>query len=624
MKKLQSFLGMTTRFTSITLIALGLAGCSESGQADPETEVAVKLPTIAIIGSADFVGDTSGVGINAIPDELADRIIERLSQSKRFRVVERSATRRLVMEQRFEANQPVRDLDRVMDTAVSGMSMVYGDTLFVAGALGFANDALNDFKDLGSLIGADYVVYAKLERVDSSSASLSLPGSNRTINKQTENALIQLRAINANEGVLLGAASIKTSLDTVSVDGTSNSTAGSVSDNRLFDALAQDSANRIIDMVSPATIVKGSPLVINRGASDGVTAGDKYLVKRAGDSVTDVSGADLGPLLSDVGHVTVSEVQDAVSVVTAAQGQPAEGDLVFLISDSGAAQSVKRSGATPGVSSGRDSGQATLAIGKFVIDGSGAGSLVNDDIGQIREDLLVKLGDTRRFQLMERTQVDQLLDEKLFTQNAQGGDMTVALAALEGADYLIYGRINRFSIDVEQETIPVVKEIRTTTTGNASFHLRIVDVHTGKVLAADKVNVSETMEEANRDELLDLASSAMVEGIMDRLYPIKVLAAEGKVVYFNRGLDGGIQTGERYQVWRLGSELVDPDTGISFGAMESEVAELEVTEVERSRSKASIVSSSSEIRPGDLLKKSRNTEKPDPRANERQVRKPNF
>jgi curli biogenesis system outer membrane secretion channel CsgG len=58
--------------------------------------------------------------------------------------------------------------------------------------------------------------------------------------------------------------------------------------------------------------------------------------------------------------------------------------------------------------------------------------------------LIGKLSNTGRFQLMERQEVDQVLDEKAFEATAHDADMRDYLRELQGADYLIHGEMANF------------------------------------------------------------------------------------------------------------------------------------------------------------------------------------
>jgi hypothetical protein len=111
---------------------------------------------------------------------------------------------------------------------------------------------------------------------------------------------------------------------------------------------------------------------------------------------------------------------------------------------------------------------------------------------------------------------------------------------------------------------------------------------------------------------MDRFTTEAVSQIVTRLFPIKILGvtADG-TVYLNRGRDVGLKSGTVFEVMRPGQELIDPDTGVSFGKAETKVASVEIVAVEASRSRG-IVTSGGDVESGDILRKLQAaTEKPE-------------
>jgi hypothetical protein len=154
---------------------------------------------------------------------------------------------------------------------------------------------------------------------------------------------------------------------------------------------------------------------------------------------------------------------------------------------------------------------------------------------------------------------------------------------------------------------------------------RVVDVHTGAVVGADKVryvaNTSHVTDQTQvMSSLMDAFTTEGVGTVVLRLFPIKVLGTAGDgVIYLNRGADAGLDEGTMFDVMRPGEDLKDPDTGISFGSAETKVASVEVVSVEANRAKAKLVSGNV-AQAGDILRKPQAVEKPP----EPKVRKPDW
>jgi len=327
----------------------------------------------------------------------------------------------------------------------------------------------------------------------------------------------------------------------------------------------------------------------------------------------------------------VTEVEDARSKGRLAEGGAiSRGDLLKrTLKNKGrrASAAVREQASAPSRSGGmlakRDAPgkpqqKATIAVGLLkVTPGAYTSRLTPGAVKQLTDELILKLHNSNRFVVMERQQVDQILDEKAFEAIASGGDIQDRLRELVGADYLIHGEIINYYIKTEQKKIPYTDEIQITAIGMAEGILRIVDVHTGAMNAGSKVLIREKYGRANDSNLVfndmrDRFTTEAVGLIVARLYPIKILGmtADG-TLYLNQGEDAGLKQGARFGVMRPGQELIDPDTGRSFGSAETKVAEVEITDVETNRSRARLISGR-EARRGDILRKSQAVERKPP------------
>jgi len=80
--------------------------------------------TLAVLSYADFIPDRTGLQnrqLIGMPDVLAGRLIENLTNTQRFNVVERKALRRIVTGQRFGKNMQKNYLDKSLDKAIAEM-----------------------------------------------------------------------------------------------------------------------------------------------------------------------------------------------------------------------------------------------------------------------------------------------------------------------------------------------------------------------------------------------------------------------------------------------------------------------------------------------------------------------
>ncbi len=80
-----------------------------------------------------------------------------------------------------------------------------------------------------------------------------------------------------------------------------------------------------------------------------------------------------------------------------------------------------------------------------------------------------------------------------------------------------------------------------------------------------------------------------------------VANADGGEVYINRGTSDGVNVGDKFEVWRLGAKIIDPETGQSLGQKKERVGVIEVVTVESRYSICRIVEG--EAAQGDMIKR---------------------
>ena len=590
--------------------------------------------TIAVMSFTDFVPDRTGVDQSrriGLPDVLAGRIIEKLSNNQRFTVVERKALRRTVLEQRFGQKMAASNLDKALDKALETMQHNSGSEVNATSDWSNYNDIVKDFQDLGSTVGAEFIVLGELEQIKQSVKLQAVPYSRSGKVMQTNrvDARLRLRIIDARQGTIAGAASIKTKLSENIFQGMKSSDNDELT---VYDHLATVAAAKILDITFPARIVSLEPLIISRGSNDGVEKGDRYIIQREGKEIRNKSGLLLARLKKQIGEVEVINSQKTIAIVTPVS------DKVFQLNDLAEPDESKTVPARTRTSIGKTTtttatatatasaakGPATLAMG-LIHKNQAARTIVEFNQGyleRISDEIISGLSNSKRFIMLERDQVDQVLDEKIFETMTSGGNIQDRLAELVGADYLIHGELNNFYISTERKKVPYVDEIQVFNTLHAEGMFRIADVHTGAIISSEKIIINERIKGiADRtqviSQMVEKFSTRAIAQIVARLYPIKVMgAAPDRTVYLNRGADSGLKIGEQFVVKRLGQALIDPDTGQSFGQVESNIATVKIIEVEGARSRASIISGSEPMH-GDILRKSQAPVlKPKPRINQ--------
>jgi hypothetical protein len=140
---------------------------------------------------------------------------------------------------------------------------------------------------------------------------------------------------------------------------------------------------------------------------------------------------------------------------------------------------------------------------------------------------------------------------------------------------------------------------RTKDKARREFHhacyLSAYDVRTGAV-ATTVMGLGSNFLEA-----IDDAVEEMTEELSTVDQGIYVAAVAGEKIYLDAGSDSGMKAGARYQVVHLGEAIRDQG-GVVIGRQETEVGELEVTDVRPSLSIARMVQKGGAVARGDIIK----------------------
>ena len=215
--------------------------------------------------------------------------------------------------------------------------------------------------------------------------------------------------------------------------------------------------------------------------------------------------------------------------------------------------------------------------------------------------LITALVKTDKYMVLERTEIDAILAEQNFGQTGRvTAESAAAIGKLLGVEIAVMGALTEFGYakrDVGGATRRLGIGVQSQSAVIA-VDVRMVNVDTGEILSAENVRKSETKRGLRVDtSKLDFASqtefdqSIVGKATRDAIEEIvnmvdvaaehvrwqgKIVLANGGTIVINAGAAGGVHVGDRFKVFRAGEELIDPDTGLNLGTMESQIGEIEV------------------------------------------------
>ena len=209
------------------------------------------------------------------------------------------------------------------------------------------------------------------------------------------------------------------------------------------------------------------------------------------------------------------------------------------------------------------------------------GKNLNQETADAATDLLrTELFNTGRFHVVERDQINKILDE----QNFQMSGMTDAEGAVE------LGRL----LNVRAIMVGTVNRLGRT----YLLNMRLISVRTGLVVLAESVKCSggeDDLPEAIEELAQTIAQKTGLEG--------SIIKIEEKKVIVDLGTDDGLKKGDLLAVIRLGDVIMDLE-GNAIGTQDKVIGRLEIIQVQEQFAEAKVKEKSSPFEMGDRVKPS--------------------
>ncbi len=238
---------------------------------------------------------------------------------------------------------------------------------------------------------------------------------------------------------------------------------------------------------------------------------------------------------------------------------------------------------------------------------------------------LVKSG---KYVVIERTEIAKVIEEQKLGQAGLVTEQSaVQMGQLLGVELAIMGAVTEFGFTTggTGTRIGGINVGVKSQSATVAVDVRFVNTTTGEILAADHVRKEESsgglristpefgfnnrtdfdnslVGKATRGAIDDII--ALIEQQMEQLpWEGKVILVRDNSIYIKPGSDAGVQVGDTFVIYSKGEELIDPDTGISLGSVETKVGTVAITSIV-SGGKAAIatIRMGSGFKVGDLVR----------------------
>ncbi len=251
-------------------------------------------------------------------------------------------------------------------------------------------------------------------------------------------------------------------------------------------------------------------------------------------------------------------------------------------------------------------------------------------VGEGVSDMLItELVKTGNYRVIERQELEQIIKEQKLAASglvtpesaAQLGKVLgVELAVLGAVTEFGYkksetgGRIKSFGLGVQSQSATIALDCRMVNTSTAEI-VCAENVRKEKSSKGIKIDTRKIDFKSQKDfdgSLVGKAAREAVQGVIKMIdknapqipWQAKVVTEKNGVVYINAGSISGVQSGDKFVVYQKGEELIDPDTGISLGSIDTKIGEIQVTNANVGQGKASQCSiiSGSGFKKGDFVR----------------------
>lgn len=231
------------------------------------------------------------------------------------------------------------------------------------------------------------------------------------------------------------------------------------------------------------------------------------------------------------------------------------------------------------------SAQMIVSIDKFENEANAPSEYFHTLRSRITDNII----NTRKFEVVERQRLSSVLSErKLAASGATTEDTAPEADQLKGAAYILYGSVLSLGMDRSQTDVVGLSSAKST--AKVEIQLRIASAETGKILssktivgeksqsrmAGDSQRESGNVDEQALTDAIRDAAQKVTEALTDLAFPSKIVRVGGDSVTLNLTQEQ-TSVGVIYDVFKIGDEIIDEETGESYGADEELVGRIQIT-----------------------------------------------
>lgn len=213
-------------------------------------------------------------------------------------------------------------------------------------------------------------------------------------------------------------------------------------------------------------------------------------------------------------------------------------------------------------------------------------------IGEAAADILgTILQKTGRFIVIPQQDIESIMQQQhMGATGAINPDTAAKMGNILGLNAIVTGAVTAYSEAEEGKDLLVYKT--KTQIARVTVDYRIVDTTTGVQLMADsgagiyeksagkvlgmggKTSYDPDLRDGALRDALTKAMVNMMKSLESSPWKGKIMKVAGDKIYINAGRKTGLKVGDKLDVYRVGEDLIDPDTKIKLGTTEDKIGQV--------------------------------------------------
>ena len=244
-------------------------------------------------------------------------------------------------------------------------------------------------------------------------------------------------------------------------------------------------------------------------------------------------------------------------------------------------------------------------------------------IGEAAADILgTILQKTDRFIVIPQQDIESIMgQQRMGATGAINPDTAAKMGQILGLNAIVTGAITAYS-EAEEGTDFIIGKSKTQI-ARVTVDYRIVDATTGVQLLADsgagiyekksttvlggggKSSYDTDLRDGALRDALTKAMVNMMKQLESQPWKGKIAKVSGNQLYINAGMKTGLKVGDKLDVYRVGEDIIDPDTHQKLGTTEDRVGQAIIQRNDlgdRADMSLAITSSGTGFKQGDIVK----------------------